>query len=321
MKQKLLLAFKLLFSLILLYLLYRKVPVDNILKVLAEADYRWFLPVFLLLLVNTIISAAKWRMFLAADGIDLPLPTLAASYLIGTFYNMFLPSNIGGDSYRIIDVAQRSRDTAKVAVSVLADRLSGFLAMISLGTISSLIIGSRYGNSFVLLSLSLLLVLVAIIYALLKQQPFNRFLSLSRLDRIAGVRKIADKLLLSTGTYSANRPLLIKTMLLSFLFQFLFCIVVYLLSRTLGSELRLIYFCMFVPLISLLEVLPLSINGIGLRDAGYVFFFGSVGMGELETRSLALLFFAVATSWSAAGGIVYLFRLARTEKENSPARR
>ncbi len=314
MKRTVLTAAKLLFSLLLLAFLYRRIPIAEIAGVLTGANVLWLLPIAVLLLTNTLISAAKWQLFLRSDGIHLPLSTLTASYLIGSFYNMFLPSNIGGDSYRIIDIAGRSQQTARTAVSVLADRLSGLLAMVCLGVVSAIFAGSRWGNPFFfVIPLTLLVLMVAVIGALFKQTPFTTLLSLCRLDRIPVVRRMADKLLLSTAIYSADRPLLVKAMLLSFLFQFSVCVIIFMLSKVIHCQTGFVYFCMFIPLITLIEILPISINGIGLRDAGYVFFFGSVGMGDLQTRALALLFLAMTTCYSMCGGIVHLVRLLRTD--------
>jgi uncharacterized protein (TIRG00374 family) len=301
---------KLLVSCGLLYLLYRKTPVDSIRELLGSLDVRYLFPIAVMLVFNTVISAVKWQQFLRADGIGVPLRPLVASYLIGSFYNMFLPSNIGGDSYRIYDIARKSKETARTAVSVLADRVSGFLAMLSVGLASACAIGSQYDNSsLIVIPLTVFSAMVVSLYLLFKQQPVRYLLSVTRLERIGLLKKIVDKLLLSVARYGANRRLLVKVMLFSYLFQCSVFFIVFLLSRAIHSQLPFIYFCAFVPLISLMEVLPISINGIGLRDAGYVFFFGSVGMSDIETRSLALLFLAMSICYSMCGGVVYLFRV------------
>ncbi len=117
-RRRLLVAFKVLFSSTLIFLLYRKIPVDDLRDLLLEIDFRYFLPISLLLFMNTVLSALKWRLFLLADSVNIPLPTLTMTYLIGSFYNLFLPSNIGGDSYRIYDIAKKSRDGVRSAASV-----------------------------------------------------------------------------------------------------------------------------------------------------------------------------------------------------------
>jgi uncharacterized protein (TIRG00374 family) len=320
MKRRLFTVAKLFISLGLIFLLYHKIPLEDMAAVLTGANFLWLLPIVVLILACTVISAAKWRMFLQSDGINLPLTTLTASYLIGSFYNMFLPSNIGGDSYRIVDVAGRSQQTARTAVSVLADRLSGLLAMVCLGVVSSMLVGSRFGNPwFFLIPLTLLAAMLLVLWSIFAQKPFNAVLSISHLENIPLIRKVADKLLLSASVYGADRRLLVRAMLLSFLFQFFVCTIVYMLSQVIHCHTGFVYFCMFIPLVTLIETLPISINGIGLRDAGYIFFFGSVGMGELETRSLALLFLALTTSYSTCGGLVYLHRLLTTgDKKQKP---
>jgi hypothetical protein len=97
-------------------------------------------------------------------------------------------------------------------------------------------------------------------------------------------------------------------MLISFAFQLSVIVIVWLLALSLHAQVPFFYFSAFVPLITLLEALPISIFGLGLRDFGYVFFFSWTDMTELQTRSLALLFFGIAVSYSLLGGIAYLGR-------------
>ena len=98
-------------------------------------------------------------------------------------------------------------------------------------------------------------------------------------------------------------------MLLSFAFQFSVITVVYLLARALGISVAYFYFSAFVPLITLMEALPISIYGIGVRDYGYVFFFTQAGMSDIETRTLALFFMAVAVCYSLVGGLFFLYKI------------
>jgi hypothetical protein len=121
-----------------------------------------------------------------------------------------------------------------------------------------------------------------------------------------------EKFFLSFQCYGSNRRLLTRVMAISFAFQLSVICIVYLLSLALHATVSFFYFSAFVPLITLLEALPISIYGLGLRDAGYVFFFGWAGMTNLETRSLALLFLGVTVSYSLLGGIVYLVRIFTT---------
>jgi len=318
-KKNLLTSAKLLFSGGLLFLLYRKIPLDVIGGVLAAADYRYLVPIGVLLFVNTMLSALKWRLLLMADGVNIPLSTLTVTYLIGSFYNLFLPSSIGGDSYRIYDIAQKSSDGARSAASVFADRFSGFLALVILSLLSSILVALEFNDvMFFLGPLLILLLLLALLTALVKQKPIRLFMAATRLDRFTLLNRLMEKFFLSFRCYGADRRLLIWVMVISFAFQFSVICIVYLLSLALHTSVSFFYFSAFVPLISLLEALPVSINGLGLRDVGYVFFFGWVGMTDVQTRSLALLFLGVTVCYSLFGGLVYLGRIFSSGASSSP---
>ncbi len=315
MRRYLLIVLKLAISVSLILFLYRKTPVEQITGLLLQIDVRYLLPIALLFFINTVISARKWQLFLRADDIRLPLWGLTVSYMSGTFCNLFLPTNIGGDSYRIYDIARQSRQAARSAVSVFADRLSGFVALVLLSFISSLCVAIAFNAAEFLLIPSLLMVVFLLMAAaLIKEEPVRAVLRLTGLTRFDAVARLSDKFFASVSRYRADQGLFVKVMLLSFLFQLSVIMVVYLMSKALGAATPFYYFSAFVPIITLMEALPISIYGIGVRDYGYVYFFSQVGMGALQTRSLALFFMAAAVCYSLIGGLFFLYNLWSRKK-------
>jgi uncharacterized membrane protein YbhN (UPF0104 family) len=308
-----LLAVKLAVSSGLLFFLYRTTPVAEVRGLLGAIDFRYFLPICLLLFANTVLSAEKWRRFLSADGVSVPLATLTATYLIGSFYNMFLPSNIGGDSFRIYDMARTTGQGVRSAASVFADRFSGFLALVILSCMASVGVAYKIGDPlFFFGPMAIFILLMFILFALVKKSPITMLLRLTRLDRIGFVGRLVEKFFLSMENYGTNTVLLRQVMLISFAFQFSVICVVFFLALSLHAPAPFIYFVAFVPLITLMEALPISIYGLGVRDMGYVFFFGWAGLSDIQTRSLALLFLAVTVCYSLIGGGVHLWRLVRS---------
>ena len=315
MRTYLLIFFKLTVSISLIAFLYRKTPLEQIGSLLSQIDVRYLLPIVLLLFLNTLISARKWQIFLKADSLDLSLWDLTVSYMSGTFCNLFLPSNIGGDSYRIYDIARQSKQTARSAASVFADRLSGFVALVILSFVSSLFVAAVFGSMRLLVIPTLLLLLfLLIVVALVKQEPVKKMLELSGVTRFAVVERLVAKLFSSLSSYRKQKGVIVKVMLLSFLFQFFVITVVYLMARALGVALPFYYFSAFVPIITLMEALPISIYGIGVRDYGYVYFFSQAGMGDVQTRSLALFFMATGVCYSLIGGLFFLYNLWTRKK-------
>lgn len=319
-KRYLLLIIKIVFSSTLMFILYRKIPLEDLKEVIGSLNYLYFLPICLLLFSNTVLSALKWRLFLIADGVDIPLSTLTVTYLIGSFYNLFLPSNIGGDSYRIYDIAQKSRDSARSAASVFADRFSGFLALVSLSLLSSILVAHEFDKFFYLKPLLIFLIMLAVLIALAKEKPVRTLLSLTRLNRFPLLVKLTENFFLSFQCYGSDHKLLARVMLISFMFQLSVILIVQLLALSLNTSVSFFYFSAFVPLITLMEALPVSLYGVGLRDLGYVFFFSSsrVGMDKAQAGSLALLFLGISIGYSLIGGIIYIQRLL-TSDTNNPA--
>ena len=303
------------FSLLLIFFLYRATPLAQIAEIFRHIDYRYLPLIFIVLFSNTVLSALKWKILLQADAIAISLADLTASYLAGTFFNLFLPSNIGGDSYRIYDVARRSKQMARSAASVLADRLSGFLALIVLSLAASFPVAGRIGKPcFFFLPLTLLLVLVLGLWLLVHQNFLRRVLSFFHIAKIPRLQTFIEQFFMAWRRYHQRPRVVIQVLAISFTFQLCVIIAVYLMARALGANVSPVYFIAFVPVITLMEAIPISIYGLGIRDFGYVFFFGLAGMTEIQTRSLALLFLAVTVCYSLFGGLVFWGRHWREKR-------
>ena len=294
----------------LLGFLYRNTPLARIAAVLAASDFSLLALVGGILLVNTTLSAWKWRILLLADSIDIPLAKLVISYLIGGFFNLFLPSNIGGDSYRIYDIMRKSGQGARTAASVFADRLSGFVALACLSFGGSVFVALRLGRPLlVALPLFALAGLALILWLLWRRGPLLWLLRVSRLDRLPGLAAFLDKFFAAFARYGGDARTLARVMLISFAFQFLLVLAVYLMAAAIQARAPFVHFLAFVPLITLMEALPVSVYGIGVRDMGYVFFFQWAGMGEAHTRALPIVFVAVTLCYALIGGALYAWRV------------
>ena len=303
-------AAKIAVSAALLLFLYRNTPLREIAAVLAGSDPAPLALVAVILLVNTTLSAWKWRILLLADRIDIPLYKLVVSYLIGGFFNLFLPSNIGGDSYRIYDVMQKSGQGARTAASVFADRLSGFVALACLSFGGSVFVALSLGRPLlVALPLLALAGLALVLWLLWRRAPVLWLLRVTRLDRLPKLPAFLDKFFAAFARYGSDSRTLTRVMLISFAFQFLLVLAVCLMAAAIQARAPFIHFLAFVPLITLLEALPVSVYGLGVRDMGYVFFFQWAGMGEAHTRALPIVFVAVTLCYALIGGALYAWRV------------
>lgn len=308
-RRRFLTALKLTVSLALIIVLYRRIEFTELKSVLRDINLLLMIPLFLLLFFNTVISSVKWHILLNADAIRIPLRSLVRSYLVGSFFNVFLPSNIGGDVYRIFDVAQRSSKPVNTFASVFVDRLSGFCALAVMGFVFPAA-GCLMLPDYRVLVLPLIVfaLITAIIVALYQQRLLLAIMRLFRMDRVKSIRKISGEFLGSIAAYKRKQGVIAKIMGVSFVFQFTVILCIYLLSLSIGLDIPFAFFCVFVPLILLMEAAPVTIYGLGLRDAGYVFFFSHIGRPVEEALSMSILYVTVTLVYASLGGILFACR-------------
>jgi len=94
-----------------------------------------------------------------------------------------------------------------------------------------------------------------------------------------------------------------------------------LVARGLGLSVPITYFFLFVPLLAVIVSLPISLNGIGLREGAGVMLFGLVGVGRAEAFSLQITTYLVAVAVSLLGGLVVVARIPRRKIQSASFRR
>ena len=293
----------------LLAVLYRNVDFAEFRAALAGLQWAWIPLIYALLLANTALNSWKWGLLLKADGIAIPMRSLMCSHLIGTFFNLFLPSSIGGDAYRVVDVGRRAGAGAKSFAAVFAERLMGFLALAIWGLLFSAVGWSRLPDKRILfLPVLVFGLMAAMVFALVQRTWLVAVWRFLRMDRLQKLDAFLHRFLDSLAGYGADRALLAKVFGISLLFQMLAIAIIFCISRALAWTVPFIYFCIFVPLITLGEALPVSIFGIGVRDSLYVFFFAQGGASRELALALALVYVLITIVYSLVGGVLFLLR-------------
>lgn len=298
-------------SLALLAVLYLRIRPETLLQTLRGAAVAWLPVLFTLLFFNTFISALKWKLLLGADRVRVGLWTLVASYLVGSFFNLFLPSSIGGDAYRVVDVARRGGGAAGSFASVFADRLTGFLAVAIWG-LAFAAIGFRLLPDPGVLLIPAVVFIGLLFAAWLPAQPglVRKILAVLGLHRRPRVNAFAEGFLSSIAAYRRRPAVLAAAMGLSLVFKGVTVAVIAILARMLELPVSPLYLSVIVPLVTLLEALPISVFGLGVRDVSYVFFLGAIGVPQEQALALSLVYVAVTIVYVAAGGVLFMLRPA-----------
>ena len=123
-------------SLLLLTLLFWRIDRDAFLRSLHTLSPSLFLGCASLYFLGYVLSSVRWRGLLLAEGIDLSLIRLTLIYFQGGFFNLFLPTLIGGDIVRGVSMYRLTGGHPASLASILVDRLTGFAALIGTAVVA-----------------------------------------------------------------------------------------------------------------------------------------------------------------------------------------
>lgn len=297
-------------SLALLVFLFRQVDKQGFLETIKTANPLILSLAFVIMVVCYIMGLFRWEMLLKAAEVHLPLKKILTGYSGGLFFNLFLPSTIGGDFIRSVDLASHSKKPREVVASVLLDRLSGYIGLVSIAVIA-LLLGFRIvrDRSVVIIVAITVGLLASILLVLFNNFLFSKVNNLLYSPRGNRLRIALRDLHQEIYYFRQHKKIILYNLMLSLIMQISLPLIFYFTAIALGAHIKLIYFFIFVPLISIITFLPISIGGLGLRDATTVFFFAKVGLGKDVGLAISLINFAFVIIIGCIGGIIYVLTL------------
>ena len=301
MKKKILFFLKILVSVVLISYLVTLIDKQELLDTFKNVKVEYVIVALFLLVTQVALSSLKWKFILRADDVKLPYGFLLKTYLIGNFISLFLPSSIGGDVYRIIALKGQDQGLAKSTSSVLFDRMTGLFALLSISLISYLFLPDSSYKGYLLL----VYILGIMGFIVITQDRVIHYATSVNNKLVSK----ASRLLVSFKTYRKSIKTLVVTLFISFIFQFTIVVINKLYCMALGIDIPFLYLLVIIPLVYLTEVLPISINGIGVRDSAFVFFFTVLGYSSAEGFALALLVITMRYVAGLVGGSVLLYAL------------
>ena len=198
--------------------------------------------------------------------------------------------------------------------SVLADRLSGFIALVIIALGGCIPVALAFDKpALIAVPVVAGIALVLGIWILTNRDAAGKLMGLTRLERISSLSRFVNKCVDCFVIYRKQPCVVLKIMAISFCFQLSVVLCVSIMGSALLMQAQLFHYCAFVPLIELLVAVPISIYGLGVRDVAYVFFFGLVGVQKTVAGSLALLFLAINIAYALFGGILFMLKRGRQD--------
>jgi len=305
-----LLTAKVAMSIGLMVFLFSRIPAAQVGQVLRHADRRWLGMAAGLLMFSNLLGAWQWARLLGAVGIRIPLWKVLAYYHVGLFFNNFLPANIGGDFMRVMDVSRHARSRASALSTVLMDRLIGTMALAGLALLTTLPAIDRFHLTLAYLALvAFFAISVVMIWAVFHPALLPALERVLARIGLSGLKGPLDDLAARLGEYRKQRALIVQLLVVAGVVQMSRIGVHALVARALGLSIPLSYFLLFVPLLAVIVSLPISLNGIGVREGAGIVLFGLVGVDRTAAFSLQFTTYLVAVAVSLLGGLVFLARI------------
>jgi len=309
-KNPLAFGLKLIFGISLfIFLLFHKTSLRDIAAVLRTVEIRWLIIAFSLNAVGLLASAYRWQILARAQGDSIPLLFLAKSYLVGMFFSNFLPSSFGGDIVRIWDGSRYSKSLLKSSAIVVVERLTGLIVLFLFALIAS-VFRFDMAQDTPVIWMSLILGVIGLGLIGIFLSPFSKSL-LSRLPDHRFLRTVKDKALAFRETvlvYKDEKAAFIKAGVWALILQANVILYFYLIGKAFHLHIGFLDYFVIIPIVLLVQAIPVTINGLGLREGSTIEIFKFYGIDAGTAFSFSLVDFAFRLILGMIGGVIYVFR-------------
>lgn len=272
---------------------------------------------FLSLFSGVVVLMARslrWLVIMRDMGFEARFWRIVEIYAISLWFNTFLPGSVGGDAYKVYGLIQDGSKPIQSFATVLMERLSGLGALISIAIVSVMGFGHLMPIPSWMLLCLLLMVAVLVVGVLFSvrliepgarmlRQGFPRICKRLTDERIRLLAEVFQDLV-------RNKRLLLRAYLLGVLLQVLVLVSYYIVSLALNERISILFFLIFFPLIEIISLIPITVNGMGIRELMLAVFLQYAGVGPSYAIGFSILLRLILVVLALAGGFLLVVRPA-----------
>jgi len=311
-RRYVLLALKLSVSIVLLAILFGRIDVAQLWQTARLASVAWLLVALAVYAVNVLASTWRWKLLLDAQHVHLRRRTLLGSFVVASFFNNFLPSNIGGDVIRIGDTARAAGSKTLATTIVLADRLLGLMALVLVAALGATAVGRLHPAAApiwpVWLWAGFLVGAAASAPAVLAPDGFGRLLQPLTVFHPEWVGGRIDKLTGALARFRQEPGALARCFGGAVFVQATMVVFYFAVAYALHLDVALSDLAVVVPISFVVQMLPVSVNGFGVLEATFSFYFSRIGHPIASALLVSLVAQALIILFSLTGAVVYVWR-------------
>lgn len=304
-------------SISLLAYFLSKGNLEEILRIFSLVNIPLLLTVLSLGLLSVIISAYRWKVLIAPFSSGVPLFFLTGLHFRATFLSSILPGSISGDLYKIYRMHKMEGNSLELDLSVIVDRFIGLATLITVTFVVFCFSHDSISNDRVYKALVLIYAMffsALILYLLLKRLfSTNMRNMLPPLLARALNNRYMQRLLTVLSSYRDNASSLLAAAMISVFYLLTTVLIRYLSLKSLHIDVNFIFLLFAVPLIFMFSSLPITIQGIGIREGVSIYFFSLAGLSASQVFAFVIIEYLLLLSSVAIGGILFAFNLKTGE--------
>jgi uncharacterized protein (TIRG00374 family) len=261
-------------------------------------------------LAMILVQAWRWRVLLRARGITIGFARLTYYYLVSIFFSAFLPTSVGGDFARIVAATTATAKKADAVASIVVERIMGFFVLLPVSLVALPFVAGELKEWKLVLTAEIAGVVLVAGFLVLLLRPvartfsrvlspvfglFKRFRARDRLERVYG----------SIVIYKDARGAVAAGILLSVLSRLIWVAACFFICRAFSIRLSIAALLVVVPIVELVRMVPVSISGIGVREAAFVAMLRQFGVEDSLAFSFGAMVYIVFFIFALVGGVLY----------------
>ncbi len=290
---------RLLVSIAVFYLIFRSIDVEGVTGTILSANVVLLLLAMVSQFLSTLVASYRWSLVMRQLNFGENFLFYLKSFFKGSFFNQGLPTSIGGDALRVLDVARLGHRKRDAFYGVAVDRGLGLAGLLVFNLFAHLLRPDLLPEKvFIAINALVLLGIVGfiLIYYIQRVQLFEDL----KVTRI--FYRISQRL----NTVLHDFGSVVKQFGLSFIVHLFAVLAISLLGGAVGMEFDLLTYMVIVPPVILLTIVPVSLAGWGVREGGMIGLFTLIGADNTMVLSMSILYGVCLIVTSLPGLFVYL---------------
>lgn len=301
---------KIVVSIVLLAFIFSTIDLQVMVTVLSGASPAWLVAALIMMFIGVVVRSWRWQILLKAIGESIPLGELTAIYFIGFLFNNLLPSGLGGDAMRMVELNRHTQRGSDAVTSVVVDRFLGLFALQAIALIALLVSWGAVPDAVAYFTIAIFLGGLIGGFLLINQPLY-----LKLRQKLSLFRRLTDVKFIGNIFESFQRyPLsaLGRSYLVAFLFNLIHIAMYAFIGFSLRAPINLVQYAVIVPITSLLLIVPISFAGLGVREEAFRQLYGQIGVTPEVAVAMSLLVYFIGNICTGlVGGVIYLLRGAQ----------